>query len=103
LRDNARRRAEVAAQLVGQVFPVLPVRPWVPSIPKRLRYLLQRDPAGRRAVLLQFGTCAHAIRPAAPKSEAERQEMIVAEQEGKRRAKEEYPALTKAWPDSATP
>ena len=40
---NARRMAEVAAQLVEQVFPVLPVRQWVLSILKRLRYFLQRD------------------------------------------------------------
>ena len=46
---------------------------------------------------------AAAARAAAPKSEAERQEMIAAEQEGKRRAKGEDPALTKARPDSATP
>ncbi len=48
------------------------------------------------------GKVAAAVRAAAPKSEAERQEMIAAEQEGKRRAKEEDPALTKARPDSAT-
>jgi hypothetical protein len=49
------------------------------------------------------GKVAAAARAAAPKSEAERQEMIAAELEGKRRAKEEDPALTKARPDSATP
>jgi len=48
------------------------------------------------------GKVAAAARAAAPKSEAERQEMIAAEQEGKRRRNEEVPALTKAWPDSVT-
>ena len=48
---NARRMAEVAAHLVEHVFPVLPVRQWVLSIPKRLRYFLQRDPAALSAVL----------------------------------------------------
>ena len=47
------------------------------------------------------GKVAAAARAAAPKSEAERQAMIAAEREGKRRAKEEDPALTKAWPNSA--
>ena len=47
------------------------------------------------------GKVAAAARAAAPKSEAERQEMIAAEQAGKRRAKEEDPALTRAWPNSA--
>jgi hypothetical protein len=47
------------------------------------------------------GKVAAAARAAAPKSEAERQEMMAAEREGKRRAKEEDPARTKAWPDSA--
>jgi hypothetical protein len=35
--------AEVAALLADQVFPALPVRQWVLSVPKRLRYFLQRD------------------------------------------------------------
>ena len=36
--------AETAAHLADQVFPALPVRQWVLSVPKRLRYFLQRDP-----------------------------------------------------------
>jgi hypothetical protein len=48
---NARHMAEVAAHLTDQVFPALPVRQWVLSVPKRLRYFLQRDPAALRAVL----------------------------------------------------
>jgi len=43
--------AEVAAHLVDQVFPPLPVRQWVLSVPKRLRYFLQRDPETLSAVL----------------------------------------------------
>jgi hypothetical protein len=40
---NARRMVEVAAHMVENVFPRLPVRQWVLSFPKRLRYFLQRD------------------------------------------------------------
>lgn len=42
---NARRLAETAAHLVDNVFPPLPVRQWVLSVPKRLRYFLEREPA----------------------------------------------------------
>ena len=35
---NARHMVETAAHLVDQVFPPLPVRQWVLSVPKRLRY-----------------------------------------------------------------
>jgi hypothetical protein len=34
---------ETAAHLTDHVFPHLPVRQWVLSVPKRLRYFLQRD------------------------------------------------------------
>ena len=40
---NTRRMAETAAHLVDHVLPPLPVRQWVLSLPKRLRYYLQRD------------------------------------------------------------
>jgi hypothetical protein len=43
--------ADVAAQLVDQVFPPLPVRQWVLSVPKRPRYFVQRDPEALSAVL----------------------------------------------------
>jgi hypothetical protein len=49
------------------------------------------------------GKVAAAARAAAPRSETEQQEMIAAEHEGKRRAKESDPALTKACSDSTTP
>jgi hypothetical protein len=48
---NARHMAEVAAHLADQVFPALPVRQWVLSVPKRLRYFLQRDADALSAVL----------------------------------------------------
>jgi hypothetical protein len=41
---NARRMAETAAHLVDHVFPPLPVRQWVLSVPKRLRWYLEREP-----------------------------------------------------------
>ena len=46
--------AETAAHLVEQVFPPLPVRQWVLSCPKRLRYFLSRDAEALNAVLHIF-------------------------------------------------
>ncbi len=46
--------AETAADLVDHVFPRLPVRQWVLSLPKLLRYFLQREPAAVNAVLPIF-------------------------------------------------
>ena len=46
--------AETAAHLVDHVFPKLPVRQWVLSWPKRLRYFLQRELAAVDAVLHIF-------------------------------------------------
>jgi hypothetical protein len=48
---NARRMVETAAHLVDHVFPKLPVRQWVVSFPKRLRYFLQHDGKVRSAAL----------------------------------------------------
>ncbi len=48
---NARRMAETAAHLVDHVFPPLPVRQWVLSVPKRLRWYLEREPKAVTAVL----------------------------------------------------
>jgi hypothetical protein len=53
---NARRMAETAAHLIDQVFPLLPVRQWVLSVPKRLRYfLLATNP--RRSVPCCTSSC----------------------------------------------
>ena len=48
---NARRMAETAAHLVDHVIPPLPVRQWVLSVPKRLRWYLEREPQAVSAVL----------------------------------------------------
>ena len=48
---NARRTAETAAHLVDHVFPPLPIRQWVLSVPKRLRWYLERKPWAISAVL----------------------------------------------------
>jgi len=40
---GARHMAETAAHLVEHVFPQVPVRQWVVSLPKRLRYFVHRD------------------------------------------------------------
>lgn len=46
--------AEMAAHLTDRVFPRLPVRQWVLSVPKRLRYFMQRDGAVLGMVLRIF-------------------------------------------------
>jgi hypothetical protein len=46
--------AETAAHLSDHVFPRLPVRQWVLSVPKRLRYFMQRDGAVLNMVLRIF-------------------------------------------------
>jgi hypothetical protein len=46
--------AKTAAHLVDQVFPPLPVRQWVLSVPKRLRYFLEREPGAVTAVPHMF-------------------------------------------------
>ena len=51
---NTRRMAEAAAHLTNHVFPRLPVRQWVLSVPKRLRYYLQRDKGALNAALRIF-------------------------------------------------
>ena len=43
--------AETAAHLLDHVFPPLPVRQWVLSVPKRLRWHLEREPQALSAVL----------------------------------------------------
>jgi hypothetical protein len=51
---NTRRMVETAAHLIDHVFPHLPVRQWVLSVPKRLHYFLQRDGAVLNMVLRIF-------------------------------------------------
>ena len=41
---GARRMAESAALLVDEIFPRLPIRQWVLSVPFPLRFLLAREP-----------------------------------------------------------
>ena len=51
---TTRRMVETAAHLNDHVFPRLPVRQWVLSVPKRLRYFMQRDGAVLSMVLRIF-------------------------------------------------
>ncbi len=51
---TTRRMVETAAHLCDHVFPRLPVRQWVLSVPKRLRYYMQRDGAVLNMVLRIF-------------------------------------------------
>jgi hypothetical protein len=45
---------ETAAHLVDEVFPQVPVRQWMLSFPKRLRYLLSHDAGLLNSVLRIF-------------------------------------------------
>ena len=51
---GGRRMAERAAHLVDHVFPGVPVRQWVLSLPHRIRYVLAWDHALCRAVAGAF-------------------------------------------------
>jgi uncharacterized Zn finger protein (UPF0148 family) len=51
---NTRRMAETAAHLADHVLPRVPVRQWVLSVPKRLRYHLQHDREAISSVLRIF-------------------------------------------------
>jgi hypothetical protein len=51
---GGRRMAERAAHLVDHVFPAVPVRQWVLTLPHRIRYLLAWDHALCRAVVAVF-------------------------------------------------
>ncbi len=48
---NTRRMVETAAHLVDHVFPKRPVRQWVLSLPKRLRYFLPSNPKYASSIL----------------------------------------------------
>lgn len=62
---NARRMAATAARLTDHV---LPVREWVRAVPKRLRYILERDAdlqgAALRLSLRAVESCLSACRTA---------------------------------------
>jgi len=51
---NTRRMVETAAHLADHVLPRLPVRQWVLSLPKRLRYHLQHDREALNSALRIF-------------------------------------------------
>jgi len=67
---TTRRMAETAAHLVEHVFPQVPVRQWVITFPKRLRFFLHRDPAllgsVRRLVLRAIESRLRRSSPGAP-------------------------------------
>jgi len=50
---NAWRMVEAAAHLTDHVFPRLPVRQWVLSVPKRLRYFLHQTLVRQRILRLR--------------------------------------------------
>lgn len=63
--------AEVAAHVTDHVLPHLPVRRWVPSLPKRLRPFLQYNPviagAVLRILLRAIRTTLRSASPGAPR------------------------------------
>ena len=58
---TTRRMVETAAHLADHVIPHLPVRQWVLSVPKRLRYHLERDPAVQNVALHIFVTAIERV------------------------------------------
>ncbi len=58
---TTRRMVETAAHLADHVIPHLPVRQWVLSVPKRLRYHLEHDPAVQNAALHIFVTAIERV------------------------------------------
>ena len=58
-----RRMAETAAHLADHVIPAVPVRQWVLSLPKRLRWHLHRNPALATTVLELLDRLALLIPP----------------------------------------
>lgn len=68
---TTRRMVETAAHLADHVIPRLAVRQWVLSVPKRLRYHLERDPAVLNAALHSFLTAiARVLRQHSPGASA---------------------------------
>ncbi len=64
---NTRRMAEAAAHLSDHVFPRLPVRQWVLSVPKRVRYSCSATRArSMRRCASSCAWCSTACRPIAP-------------------------------------
>jgi hypothetical protein len=51
---NTKRMQETAAYLADQVFPKVPIRQWVLSFPKRIRYFLQHNPQYINPILQIF-------------------------------------------------
>ncbi|MDA9981737.1 transposase zinc-binding domain-containing protein [Gammaproteobacteria bacterium] len=59
---HSKRMAAVAAHLVDEVFPCVPVRQWVISFPKRLRYfLLHNFDLTNRVIRIAVGLIEHQL------------------------------------------
>jgi hypothetical protein len=64
---GARRMVDLAAHLVDHVFPEVPVRQWMLSLPHRIRYLRAYDPGNcalrktRSRAADAFGNVARAV------------------------------------------
>jgi DNA-directed RNA polymerase subunit RPC12/RpoP len=68
---NTRRMVETAAHIADHVIPRLPVRQWVLSVPKRLRYFLQADPAVQNLALHIFlSAVEQGLRAACPMAQS---------------------------------
>jgi hypothetical protein len=68
---NNRRMVQTAAHLVDHVIPRVPVRQWVLTVPKRVRYFLQQDQSVFSGVLRVFmravSTAVRRHSPGAPR------------------------------------
>lgn len=69
---NTRRMAQTAAHLVDHEFPQVPVRQWVLSLPKGLRYFLPHDPARARSSVFSNASASRQPRPPLPPPAARR-------------------------------
>jgi len=67
---TARRMVEIAAHLIDNVFPKVPVRQWVLAVPKRIRYYLYRDHslvnATLKILINEVEKCLKKNRPGSP-------------------------------------
>jgi hypothetical protein len=60
---STRRLVETVAHLTDHVSPRLPVRQWVLSVPKQLRFYMQRDGAALHLVLRNMSEGAPGVTP----------------------------------------
>jgi hypothetical protein len=73
---NARRMEDAAERLAQDVFPQVPVRQWVLSFPRRLRFLAAGDPASASRLLDLSGPGRARFVPLPPPGDAELESIL---------------------------